>query len=85
MRGGCPRNCRGWLHMWCGHAKPWTRVPITMDAYLHYRLARQQAEVNELWEEFGREVVRKGLFEGIEVSFPKVVEEGIALDGEDGM
>lgn len=84
MRGACPRDCRGWLHVWCGHAKPWTRAPATMEAYLHYRLMRQQLEVNELWEGFGKEVVRKGLFEGVEIKFLKVVQQGVALGGEEG-
>lgn len=45
---------------------------------------RQQAEVDALWEGFRDEVVRSGLFEGVEISFPKVVEEGVALGGEEG-
>lgn len=59
-------------------------MPVSMDAYLHYRLARQQAEVDGLWEGFANEVVGRGLFEGVELGFPKVVEEGLALGGGEG-
>lgn len=78
MRGDCPRDCRGYLHLGCGHARPWTRAP-TLETYLEFRLMKQRVAVEEAWEGFKGEVARRGLFEGVVVGLPRVVEEGVAV------
>lgn len=82
MSGGCPQDCRGHLHRWCGHAQPWTRAP-SLETYLEYRLMKQQMAVEEAWGGFKAELVGSGLFEGVEVSLPRVMEKSVAVGGED--
>lgn len=44
---------------------------------------RQRVAVEEVWKEFGVELVLCGLFKEVEVVMPRVVEEGVAVGGED--
>lgn len=81
LRGGCPRDCRGYLHVWCGHARSWTQEP-TLETYLEFRLMRQRAGVEEAWEGFKGALVGSGIFKGVEVVVPEPVE-GVVVGHED--
>ena len=56
----------------------------TFDNYLQFRLMKQEVAVDELWEGFRQDIIKSRLLEDVEVRFPKVVEEGFALGGEEG-
>lgn len=43
---------------------------------------KQRIAVEEVWEGFRAALIGSGLFEGVEVTLPRVVEEGVAVGGE---
>ncbi|PKS06020.1 hypothetical protein jhhlp_007854 [Lomentospora prolificans] len=84
-RQDCPNDCRGLLHLWCGHKRSWTTLP-SLENFLQYKLMHQGLEADKVWKQFKDELIRSRIFEGIYMDLPPIVsQEGLAISADNAV